>query len=83
MNLTNFLFVPSILFMCIVAPIWIVMHYRSKGKTAQGISQEERENLDEMLATIDKLSDRVETLESILNEHHQDWHKPRASEKSS
>jgi len=37
------------------------------------ISEEERENLDYMLATMDKLAERVETLESILTENYSDW----------
>lgn len=73
MSITTALFVPTILFMTIVAPIWVVMHYRSKNKMSKGISNEERENLDYMLATMDKLAERVETLESILTENYSDW----------
>lgn len=73
MSITTMLFVPTILFMVVVAPIWLTMHYRSKDKTAKGISPEERENLDDMLATMDKLMDRIETLESILNDTHSEW----------
>ncbi len=74
MSLTQMLFVPSILFMIFVAPVWVVMHYRSKNK-AGDISTEDRESMDGMLATIDKLTDRIETLESILMENHKDWNK--------
>ena len=70
---SGLLFVPTILFLVIVAPIWIVMHYRYKGRMSQGISATEREDLELMLESIDKLVDRVETLESILNESHRDW----------
>lgn len=73
MSITTALFVPTILFMVIVAPTWVVMHYRSKNKMSRGISEEERENLDYMLATMDKLAERVETLESILTENYSDW----------
>lgn len=70
---SGFLFVPTILFLTIVAPIWIVMHYSFKGKMTKGISPEERDNLEYMLENIDELAERVETLESILNENNSDW----------
>ena len=67
------IFVPTILFLTVVAPIWIVMHYRYKTRQSRGMSMEERENLEHLLADVDKLADRVSTLESILNEKHDDW----------
>lgn len=67
------LFVPTVLFMVIVAPIWIVMHYRTVNRSSRSLSDEDRENLDEMLAVVDKLSDRIATLESILDADHPSW----------
>ena len=60
--------VPSILFIVIVAPIWLVLHYRYKRQMAKGISQEELRKVEEMLEQIDLLAERVEILERILNE---------------
>lgn len=81
--MSDVIFVPTILFLVIVAPIWLVMHYTHKGKMAKGISPEERENLDYILATMDKLAERVETLESILTENHSDWRKKETRASSS
>ena len=39
----------------------------------RGISEEEQSNVDEMLETIDKLTERVETLEKILDKEHVQW----------
>ena len=69
----EFLFVPTILFLTIVAPIWIVMHYRSKNKSRKGISEDERMQLDAMLAQFDKLEERIETLEEILESENPEW----------
>ena len=67
------MFVPMVLFMVFVAPIWIVMHYRSLKRSSRSLSNEDRESLDEMLATVDKMSDRIASLESILEADHPNW----------
>ncbi len=67
------MFVPMVLFMVFVAPIWIVMHYRSLNRSSRSLSNEDRESLDEMLATVDKMSDRIASLESILEADHPNW----------
>jgi phage shock protein B len=69
----NALIAPSIIFLLFVAPIWIITHYRYKSKMVNGISEAETENIDQMLALIDTLTDRVETLEELLNSDHPDW----------
>jgi phage shock protein B len=69
----DFLFVPTILFIIIVMPIWITLHYRSAGKAQAGLNQGDREQLDDLLAGIDKLTDRIEALEQILDEDHGSW----------
>ena len=67
------LFVPTILFMVIVAPIWIVMHYRSLNRSSRSLKEEDRESIEHMLETVDKLTDRIGTLDSILDADHPDW----------
>lgn len=71
----EFLIAPSVIFLIVVAPMWISHHYRYKSKMSEGISSTELKELEEMLETIDKLSDRVETLEAILTEEHPGWEK--------
>ena len=56
------LFVPTVLFMVIVAPIWIVMHYRSLNRSTRSLSEEDRESIEHMLETVDKLTERIGTL---------------------
>lgn len=67
------LFVPTVLFMVIVAPIWIVMHYRSLNRSSRSLTEEDRESIEHMLETVDKLTERIGTLESILDADHPDW----------
>lgn len=73
MEFWKFMFVPTILFMVIVAPMWISMHYRSVSRSSRSLSQEDRQSIEHMLETVDKLTDRIDALESILDADHQDW----------
>lgn len=73
MEFFQFMFVPTILFMVVVAPIWISMHYRSVNKSSRGLNEEDREALESMLVTVDKLTERIATLETLLDEDHVDW----------
>lgn len=73
MEFWQFLFVPTILFVVIVAPLWLTMHYRSLNRSSRSLSQEDRESIEHMLETVDRLTERIGTLESILDADHPDW----------
>ncbi len=78
MEFFNFMFVPTILFLTVVAPIWITMHYRSVNRSSRSLSKEDRESVEHMLETMDKLTDRIGTLESILDADHPQWRQKMA-----
>lgn len=69
----SFLTVPLIVFLTVVAPIWIIMHYRSVNRSSRTLNEEDRETIDSMLATIDRLQDRIRALESLLDVNQPDW----------
>ncbi|MBT3409786.1 MAG: envelope stress response membrane protein PspB [Halieaceae bacterium] len=73
MEFWQFMVVPTVLFIVIVAPLWITMHYRSMSRSSRSLSQEDRKTVEHMLETVDKLTDRIETLESLLDADHFDW----------
>lgn len=64
---------PVIIFMVIVAPIWLILHYRSKGQVSQGLSEEEYIQLSNLSETADKMADRIQTLEAILDAETPEW----------
>lgn len=66
-------FVPVVVFLVIVAPIWLILHYKSKGKVVEGLSTSERAELDEMIEVANKMAARIETLESILDVESPGW----------
>ncbi len=65
--------VPVIIFMLLVAPIWLILHYRSKRQINQGFSEEEYTQLSELSELADKMTDRIKTLEAILDAETPDW----------
>ncbi len=72
------IFVPVVVFLVIVAPIWIVFHYRSKAKMVDGLSSSERVELNEMIDVANKMAARIETLESILDVESPGWREKQA-----
>ena len=74
------LFVPVVIFLTIVAPVWIYMHYRSKQRAQGALSVEERDQLDSLAAHAERMIDRIETLESILDSETPGWRKRLSAE---
>ena len=67
------IFIPVVVFLVVVAPIWIVLHYRSASKTADGLSSGERGELEEMIEVANKMAERIEILEAILDVESPEW----------
>ncbi len=75
-----FAFVPTLLFVVIVAPLWILMHYRSKRRSQGALSEDERAELERLAEIAERMGERVETLEAILDAETPDWRKRHAQE---
>ena len=73
MDVHEIIFVPLILFMIFVAPIWIIMHYRSKNKIGQGLTDQELLQLNDLAHRAEKMADRIKTLEKILDSESPNW----------
>ena len=69
----DLLMAPIIIFMIIVAPIWLVLHYRSKRQVSQGLTDEEFNQLNDLIAKADKMNGRIHTLEAILDAESPEW----------
>ncbi|GIU17482.1 MULTISPECIES: envelope stress response membrane protein PspB [unclassified Shewanella] len=69
----DILIAPIIVFLGFVAPIWLILHYRSKRQVSQGLTEEEFNQLNELIAKADKMSQRIETLEAILDSEAPQW----------
>ena len=64
---------PIVIFLIFVAPIWLIMHYRSKRQLAQGLSESEIQELNSLAHKAETLGERVKTLEAILDAEAPEW----------
>jgi phage shock protein B len=65
--------VPAILFMIFVAPIWLVLHYRSNRQLGTGLNEQELARLTALVAQAELLQQRVHTLERLLDVENPQW----------
>ena len=74
-HITAVILVPSIVFMVIVAPLWVWLHYRSKRRAQAALTESERDNLEALLLKSEAMMERIDTLESILDVQTPEWRK--------
>lgn len=68
-----FVFVTFILFILIVAPIWLIMHYSRVKHDKRLLDSDDREELSLLRERAEYLDERIDTLESILDEQTPEW----------
>lgn len=73
MDVLGFLFVPTILFLTILGPIWVVMHYTTKRREAKTLLAEEEEALNGLLDAADRMEERIGAVEKILDAEQPNW----------
>lgn len=72
-TVVGLIFVPIIVFMVLVAPIWLILHYRSKNQLGQGLTERETFELERLADKAEKMSQRILTLEKILDSESPEW----------
>ena len=66
-------FVPTVIFLTIVAPVWSFMHYRSKQRAQGSLSEAERLELEALASQALQMAERIATLEAILEAETPGW----------
>jgi phage shock protein B len=69
----EFLVVPAILFMVIVAPLWLIFHYVTLWRTQRHAGRVNQGTLNDMWGTASKLETRVNALEKLLDAEVPGW----------
>jgi phage shock protein B len=62
-----------VLLVTICFPLWIVFHYVTKMKTSRGLSAEDEKMLSEVWESTNKMQERIQTLERILDIESPNW----------
>ncbi|HEV7690252.1 MAG TPA: envelope stress response membrane protein PspB [Hyphomonadaceae bacterium] len=72
-NVLGILFVPAVLFMVIVAPLWLIFHYVTVWKTQRNAGRADPSAMNGMWDTARRLEDRVAALEKLLDAEAPGW----------
>jgi phage shock protein B len=66
-------FVLAVLFMVVVAPVWIVFHYITKWRSQRGLTAQDERLLAELWEISNRLETRVHALERVLDAEAPNW----------
>jgi phage shock protein B len=78
MHFYEALAIPTILFLVIVCPLWMILHHLAEarrertGRNAPA-SAEDQELMSRMVALLEKMEGRIGALEKILDADHPRW----------
>ena len=63
----------AILLVTICLPLLIIFHYVTKWKTSKGLTPEDEKMLSEIWESVNRMEDRINTLERILDIEAPSW----------
>ena len=75
MNVTTAVFILSSIFLTVVMPFVVIMHYTTKWKATKGLSDDEHKMLEDLWKEGQAMQSRVNALETILDNEVPDWRK--------
>jgi phage shock protein B len=58
---------PLILFLTIVAPIWIIAHYVTRWRMAKSLSPEDEKQFGDLWQVAERMEQRIDSIERILD----------------
>ncbi len=56
-----------------VIPLWLILHYTSKRRANTGVSDTARQELSRLMEIAEKMEQRIEALETILDSESPGW----------
>ena len=73
MDFFQWFFVPFVTLVIILGGVWGVFQLQAKIRKSQLSDSHDQESVKEMLLALEKLEERIVSLESILNSEHPGW----------
>lgn len=67
-----FLAIPLTIFVLFVLPIWLWLHYSNRSSRGE-LSQSDQQRLVELNNDAQRMRERIQTLEDILDAEHPNW----------
>jgi len=69
----SFMTTPLVIFLIFVAPIWLVLHYRAKKQSNQGLSSDDQKKMLALIERSKELQKRLISLEQVLDKEAPNW----------
>jgi phage shock protein B len=66
-------FILGIIFLVVVAPIWIVAHYLTRWRRSRKLSAEDERSMGELYETARRMEGRIAALERVLDSEAPGW----------
>ena len=73
MDVFPFMFVPLILLLVIVVPLWLLLHYITRWRSQRTLSAEDEKMLVELWQSARRMQARIDALEAILDAEAPNW----------
>tara|TARA_A100001011_G_C14042995_1_gene728570 strand:- start:382 stop:633 length:252 start_codon:yes stop_codon:yes gene_type:complete len=73
MDFFQWFFVPFVTLMIILGGVWGIFQLQAKIRKSHSSDDHDQESVKEMLLALEKLEERIVSLESILNSEHPGW----------
>ena len=73
MSIAVLAFVPTLVFVTVVLPLWLILHYRSRRQSASQLNEDERYELESLADKAESFAERIEVLEAILDDSVPNW----------
>ncbi|WP_261817207.1 envelope stress response membrane protein PspB [Vibrio gallicus] len=70
---TALIAIPLAIFLIFVAPLWLILHYRSQRKLDRGLTDQQREQLQQLSTQAIQMKQRIDILESLLDAQTPEW----------
>jgi phage shock protein B len=73
MDFFAFIHTPMIIFLAVVAPMWIIAHYVTRWRVSKSISADDEQVLSDLWESSARMETRIATLEQILDAEAPGW----------
>ena len=73
MDFLALIHVPLIIFLSVVAPVWIIAHYVTRWRMAKSISADDEQVLSDLWESAARMEARIANLEQILDAEAPGW----------
>jgi phage shock protein B len=71
--MSELLFVPIVVFLVIVAPIWLILHYATRNSASKRLTSKDESLLEDLHENARRMEERIHNLERILDADAPEW----------